>query len=60
MTPTVTAWAVAIAINVVHVIVQATLAYRYLVVAPEVPEQPVPRQAPRPPALAGPQAETRC
>jgi hypothetical protein len=46
VTPTVTAWAAAIAINVVHVIVQATLAYRYLAVAPEVPEQPVPRQAP--------------
>jgi hypothetical protein len=28
------------------VIVQATLAYRYLAVAPEVLEQPVPRQAP--------------
>jgi hypothetical protein len=46
VTPTVTAWAAAIAINVVHVIVQATLAYRYLAVAPEVLEQPVPRQAP--------------
>ena len=29
-----------------HAFVQATLAYRYLVVAPEVPEQPVPRQVP--------------
>jgi hypothetical protein len=46
VTPSVTAWAVAIAINVVHVIVQATLAYRYLVVAPEVLDQPVPREAP--------------
>ena len=46
-TPTVTAWGrLHRAINAPDVIVQATLAYRYLVVAPEVPEQPVPRQAP--------------
>ncbi|MEP6757770.1 MAG: hypothetical protein ABJB55_01085 [Actinomycetota bacterium] len=46
VTPTVTAWAVVIAINVMHVIVQSTLAYRYLAVAPEVPDQPVARKAP--------------
>jgi len=46
VTPPMSAWAAAIAINVVHVIVQATLAYRYLAVAPEIPEQPVARQAP--------------
>ena len=46
VTPSMSAWVAAILINVVHVIVQATLAYRYLVVAPEVAEQPVARQAP--------------
>ena len=44
VTPTVTAWAIVIAIKVMHVIVQSTLAYRYLAVAAEVPDQPGPRQ----------------
>jgi hypothetical protein len=49
VTPSVTAWAVILVVNVGHVIMQSTLAYRYLVVAPEVPEQPAPRppRAPR-------------
>ena len=46
VTPTVTAWAVSILVNVMHVIVQATLAYRYLSVAPVVPDQPASRTAP--------------
>ena len=45
VTPSIGAWIGVICFNVVHVIMQSTLAYRYLVVAPEVPEQPV-RQAP--------------
>jgi len=45
VTPSMSAWAAAILINVMHVIVQSTLAYRYLVVAAEVPDQPV-RQTP--------------
>jgi hypothetical protein len=49
VTPSITAWAVILVVNVGHVIMQSTLAYRYLVVAPEVPEQPAPRppRAPR-------------
>lgn len=46
VTPSIAAWAIAILINIMHVIMQSTLAYRYLVVAPEVPDQPTPRQAP--------------
>lgn len=48
VTPSAAAWAVVIAINVMHVIVQSTLAYRYLAVAAQVPDQPVAR-APRAP-----------
>ena len=44
VTPTATAWASCILVNVFAVIVQAVLVYRYLVVAPEVPEQPPQRQ----------------
>ena len=40
MTPSITAWAACILVNLFGVLVQATLVYRYLVVAPEVPEQP--------------------
>ena len=46
VTPSIGAWAAVVVINVMHVIMQSTLAYRYLVVAPEVPDQPVARQAP--------------
>jgi hypothetical protein len=46
VTPSITAWVVIIVINVGHVVMQTTLAYRYLVVAPEVPEQRVAREAP--------------
>jgi hypothetical protein len=45
VTPTIAAWAVSILVNVMHVIVQATLAYRYLAVAAEVPEGPAPHPA---------------
>ena len=45
VTPTAAAWAISILANVMHVIVQTTLAYRYLVVAPEVSDQPTPRRA---------------
>jgi hypothetical protein len=38
--PSVAAWAVVIALSVAHVVVQSTLAYRYLAVAAEVPDQP--------------------
>jgi uncharacterized Tic20 family protein len=44
VTPTATAWAASILVNLFAVLVQATLVYRYLVVAPEVPEQPPPRE----------------
>ena len=44
VTPTATAWAASILVNLFAVLVQATLVYRYLVVAPEVPEQPRPRE----------------
>jgi hypothetical protein len=37
--PPVAAWAVVIALSVGHVAMQATLAYRYLAVASEVPDQ---------------------
>jgi hypothetical protein len=40
VTPTVSAWAIVIVWNLVSVIMQSTLAYRYLAVAPEVPEGP--------------------
>jgi hypothetical protein len=46
VTPSIAAWVVALVVNVIHILVQVTLAYRYLVVAPEVPEQPAPRTAP--------------
>jgi hypothetical protein len=45
VTPTVTAWAVILLANIGHICMQSTLAYRYLVVAPEVPEGPTPRPA---------------
>lgn len=45
VTPSAAAWAVAIVVNLAHVIVQSTLVYRYLVVAPEVPEGPPARKA---------------
>jgi hypothetical protein len=44
ITPPITAWAASILVNLLSVLVQATLVYRYLVVAPEVPEQPPPRE----------------
>ena len=42
VTPSISAWAACILINLFGVVVQAILVYRYLVVAPEVPEQPAP------------------
>lgn len=47
VTPLIAAWAVVIGLSVGHVVMQATLAYRYLMVATEVPEQPVRRAATR-------------
>lgn len=44
VTPSISAWAACILINLFGVLVQAILVYRYLVVAPEVPEQPAPRE----------------
>ena len=44
ITPTITAWVSCILINLFGVLVQAVLVYRYLVVAPEVPEQPPARE----------------
>jgi hypothetical protein len=40
VTPTATGWAVVIVWNLMSVIMQSTLAYRYLAVSPEVPEGP--------------------
>lgn len=47
--PPATAWVSALALNLLHVAVQATFVFRYLSVASEVPEapQPPPRQARR-------------
>jgi hypothetical protein len=45
VTPTAGAWAIVIVWNLMSVIMQSTLAYRYLAVAPEVPEGPPVRQA---------------
>lgn len=42
--PDVAAWAVVIVLSAGHVVMQATLAYRYLAVAPEVPDQAPPRE----------------
>ena len=44
VTPSVAGWAVVIVWNLMSVIMQSTLAYRYLAVAPEVPEGPPVRQ----------------
>jgi hypothetical protein len=44
VTPSISAWAACILVNLFGVLVQATLVYRYLVVAPEVPEQPPQRE----------------
>jgi hypothetical protein len=44
VTPAISAWAACILINLFGVLVQAILVYRYLVVAPEVPEQSAPRE----------------
>ena len=44
VTPSISAWAACILVNLFGVLVQATLVYRYLAVAPEVPEQPPQRQ----------------
>lgn len=44
VTPTATAWAASILVNLFGVLVQAILVYRYLVVAPEVPDQPPQRE----------------
>lgn len=40
----VAAWAVVMVLSLAHVVVQSTLAYRYLAVASEVPEQPPARE----------------
>jgi len=45
VTPSIAAWAVVIVLSVGHLIMQSTLAYRYLAVASEVPEQPVRKAA---------------
>lgn len=42
--PSIAAWAVTIALNVLHVVVAAAYAYRYLVAAPEVDDAPAPRR----------------
>ena len=57
VTPIGGAWAVCIRVNVFHVVMQTTLAYRYLVVAPDVPEQPPATARRRPASRAA--AETR-
>ena len=44
VTPSASAWAVVIVWNIMSVIMQSTLAYRYLAVASEVPEGPPARQ----------------
>jgi hypothetical protein len=44
VTPSVSAWVVVIVANLVSLIMQSTLAYRYLAVAAEVPEGPPVRQ----------------
>jgi len=44
-TPSIAAWAVVIVLSVGHLVMQSTLAYRYLAVAPDVPDQPVKRPA---------------
>ena len=44
VTPAVTAWVACILVNLFGVLVQAILVYRYLVVAPAVPEQPPQRE----------------
>jgi hypothetical protein len=43
VTPSIGGWVFVIVAGLFHVLVQTTLAYRYLVVAPDVPEQPTPR-----------------
>jgi hypothetical protein len=45
VTPSIAAWFIVITLSVGHLIVQSTLAYRYLTVAADVPEQPPPKQA---------------
>jgi hypothetical protein len=47
VTPSVAGWAIVIVWNVMAVIVQCTLAYRYLVVAADVPEAPPVRERAR-------------
>ena len=45
--PTVGAWVLVLVANLLHVVMQATLAFRYLSIADEVPE-PAPRRSPEP------------
>lgn len=45
VTPPAAAWAISILVNLLSVMLQSTLVYRYLVVAPFVPEGPPPRRA---------------
>ena len=45
--PTVAAWAMVLVANLLHVVMQATVAFRYLSVADEVPHAPGRRSAPR-------------
>jgi hypothetical protein len=47
VTPSLGAWAVVIVVSLGHVVMQSTLAYRYLAVEDEVPDRPPPRQAAR-------------
>jgi hypothetical protein len=44
VTPSAGAWAVCILVSVFNVLMQTTLVYRYLIVAPDVPEQPPPKE----------------
>jgi hypothetical protein len=46
--PTLVTWAFVLAVNVVHIGFMATLAYRWIVAEPSVPEEPVRRRPPPP------------
>ncbi len=50
--PTFGTWVFLFAVNVVHIGFMATFAYRWIVAEPSVPEEPVRRRRPAPPASA--------
>jgi hypothetical protein len=54
--PTLAAWVFILAVNVLHLVFMAALAYRWIVAEPNVPEEPVRR---RRPARAAPSARAR-